>query len=91
MSSKHCRLYDENLVHNIIVSSGLSVYEYLKEHRDANSDEICEFLEVNAGYIIEETIEQINSAEEYPEQDDNEGDGDGNEEKDDNWTDYTEF
>jgi len=91
MSSKHCRLYDENLVHNIIVSSGLSVYEYLKEHRDANSDEICEFLEVNAGYIIEETIEQINSAEEYPEQDDNEGDGAGNEEKDDNWTDYTEF
>ena len=80
MSSKHCRLYDENLVHNIIISTGLSIFEYLSEHRSANSDEICEYLEINAGGIIEETIEQLNSADEYPEQEiDSEPDGDWSE------------
>jgi hypothetical protein len=83
MGSKHCRLYDENLVHNIIVSTGLSVYEYLKEHRNASSDDICEFLEVNSGCIIEETIDQINSADESSDQEDAEG-------KDDQWLDYEE-
>lgn len=67
MSGKHCRLYDENLVHNIIISSGLSVLEYLKEHADADSDEICEFLEINANAIIEDTIEELNNSEDCPE------------------------
>jgi hypothetical protein len=71
MSGKHCRLYDENLVHNIIISSGLSVLEYLKEHIDANNDEICEFLEINANAIIEDTIEELNSTDDCSEKDSN--------------------
>ena len=64
MSGKHCRLYDENLVHNIMISTGMSVLEYMKENKFANTDDICEFLEFNARSIIEDTIEQLNTPEE---------------------------
>jgi hypothetical protein len=30
MGSMHCRLYDENLVHNIIMSAAMEVVEYLR-------------------------------------------------------------
>lgn len=63
MGSKHCRLYDENLVHSIIISTGLSVLEYYKNNGEIDIDEICEYLEINANSIIEETIEQLNSRE----------------------------
>jgi hypothetical protein len=82
MSGKHCRLYDENLVHNIIVSSGLSVVEYLKEHGEADTDEICEFLEINANTIIEDTIEQLNNSDDCSEGDSNCGKSDS---IDENW------
>lgn len=64
MSGKHCRLYDENLVHNIMISTGMSVLEFLKENKFANTDDICEFVEFNAHSIIEDTIEQLNAPEE---------------------------
>jgi len=72
MGSMHCRLYDENLVHNIIMSAGLAVVEFLNENRHADSDEVCEYLEANADSIIEETIEQLNNSEDYIDKDDEE-------------------
>jgi hypothetical protein len=63
MSGKHCRLYDENLVHNIMISTGMSVLEFMKENKYANTDDICEFVEFNARTIIEDTIEQLNTTE----------------------------
>ncbi len=71
MAGKHCRLYDENLVHNIMVSTGLSILEYIRENGDLDSDDICEFIEANAPGIIEDTIESLNS-EGYSEEDDEE-------------------
>lgn len=68
MASKHCRLYDENLVHNIMLSTGLSIFEYIREHQNVDSDEICEFIEINAGSIIDDTIDQLNKDDEPPEQ-----------------------
>ena len=68
MGSMHCRLYDENLVHNIIMSAGLAVADFLNEHRDASSDDVCEYLEMHANTIIEDTIEQLNDGEDYPEE-----------------------
>lgn len=59
MASKRCRLYDENLVHNIMLSTGLSVLEYLRENADANSDEICDFVESNAEIIVNDTISHL--------------------------------
>ena len=73
MGSMHCRLYDENLVHNIIMSAGLAVIDFLNEHRNADADDVCEYLEMHADSIIEETIEQLNNSEEYPEKDDGDG------------------
>lgn len=78
MGSKHCRLYDENLVHNIMLSTGLSIMEFLKKNRSAGYDEVCEFVEINSNTIIEDTIEQLNSNEEDPEKGlDIEENGDG--------------
>jgi len=67
MAGKHCRLYDENLVHNIMISTGMSVLEYIRENKYANTDDICEFVEFNARTIIEDTIEQLNATEEAAE------------------------
>lgn len=67
MGGKNCRLYDENLVHNIMVSTGLSILDFLKENQGATTDDICEFVEVNAPTIIEDTIEHLNSMEDSAE------------------------
>lgn len=67
MGSMHCRLYDENLVHNIIMSAGLAVADFLHENRAASSDEVCEYLEIHANTIIEDTIEQLNDSDDEPE------------------------
>lgn len=76
MGSKHCRLYDENLVHNIMLSTGLSILEYLREHKEVDSDEICEFIEIHAGSIIDETIEQLNTEDDLPACEHNDSDND---------------
>lgn len=70
MGGKHCRLYDENLVHNIMISTGMSVLEYIRENKYANTEDICEFVEFNARTIIEDTIEQLNQGDENPPQKD---------------------
>jgi hypothetical protein len=59
MGSKRCRLYDENLVHNIMVSTGLSVLEYLRENAQSDLNEICDFVEANAETIIGDTIKHL--------------------------------
>jgi hypothetical protein len=59
MASKRCRLYDENLVHNIMLSTGLSVLEYVRENANVNSDEICDFVESNAEIIVNDTISHL--------------------------------
>lgn len=59
MASKRCRLYDENLVHNIMLSTGLSVLEYVRENINVNSDEICDFVETNADMIVNDTISHL--------------------------------
>ena len=66
----HCRLYDENLVHNIIISAGLAVADFLNEHGDADADEVCEYLEMHADSIIEDTIEQLNNGDDYQNRED---------------------
>jgi len=60
MKGKSCRLYDEELVHNIMISTGLSIVEYVKQSKSVDAIDICEFVERNAGSIIAHTIEDIN-------------------------------
>ncbi len=60
----HCRLYDENLVRNIMISTAVSILEYVKQNRQVNVEDICEFIEFNADDIIDETISNLNCEDE---------------------------
>ena len=60
MSGKHCKLYDEVLVRNIMVSTTQYVLDYGKDHQDATEDEVCGFIEANADGIIQYTIDEMN-------------------------------
>jgi hypothetical protein len=70
MKGSMCRLYDESLVRNIMVSTGLSILEYLKKHPNAEADDICDFVETHADTIIETTIRDINQYDENTEDND---------------------
>jgi hypothetical protein len=60
MKGKSCKLYDESLVRNIMISTGLSIIEYLRQFKDADAIDICDFIEQNADNIIQNTIEDMN-------------------------------
>jgi hypothetical protein len=46
-----------------MLSTGLSVLEYLRENTGANSNEICDFVESNAEFIVNDTISHLKGAE----------------------------
>ncbi len=64
MGKNMCRLYDEQLVRNIMVATGLSILEYVKSRRNASPNDICTFIESRAGTIIDDTINDINAVDE---------------------------
>lgn len=61
MKGSHCRLYDENLVRNIMISTGVSIMEFIKKNKSVETEEICEFVEFNADDIIAETIKNLSN------------------------------
>ena len=81
MESNRNRLYDENIVRNIMLSTGLSVVEYLRENTKADSEEIGDFIEANAEEIIDDTIKHLKSMEDFDEK----GSGQDNERKSNDW------
>ena len=60
MKGKNCKLYDENLVRNIMISTGLSIVEYIKQSKNVDAVDICDYIDRNADRIIEETIDDMN-------------------------------
>jgi hypothetical protein len=66
MKGKCCKLYDENLVRNIMISTGLSIIEYIKQFKNVDAVDICDFIEQNADHIIDNTIDDMNH--EFPEE-----------------------
>jgi hypothetical protein len=42
-----------------MLSTGLSVLEYVRENANVNSDEICDFVESNAEIIVNDTISHL--------------------------------
>jgi hypothetical protein len=44
-----------------MLSTGLSVLEYVRENNNVNSDEICDFVESNAEIIVNDTISHLKS------------------------------
>lgn len=53
----------------------MAVADFLQGHRSADPDSICEYLETHADAIIQDTIDQMNNSDDYPEK----------EEPDDTW------
>jgi archaellum biogenesis ATPase FlaH len=62
MEGKSCRLYDENLVHAIMVSTGLAIVDYIKQSKSVNATDICDFVEQNAEHIIRHTLDDMDRA-----------------------------
>jgi hypothetical protein len=60
MTGKQCKLYDENLVRNIMISTGLSIIDYIKQCKVVDTLDVCDFIEQNAQNIINNTIEDMN-------------------------------
>jgi hypothetical protein len=50
-----------------MLSTGLSIVEYMRENASADSDEICDFVEANAEVIINDTIRHLKNMNEYHE------------------------
>jgi hypothetical protein len=68
MKGKNCKLYDENLVRNIMISTGLSIVEYIKQFKSVDAIDICDYIDQNADHIIEDTIDDMNH--EFPDEKD---------------------
>jgi hypothetical protein len=60
MTGKQCKLYDENLVRNIMISTGLSIIEYIKQCKVVDTLDVCDYIEQNANTIISNTIADMN-------------------------------
>jgi hypothetical protein len=65
-TDKRYRLYDEHLVRNIMLSTALSVIEYIRENPHADSDEICDFIDANAENIMGDTVRHMKSIDDSP-------------------------
>ncbi len=63
MKGSHCRLYDENLVRNIMITTSVSIMDFVKNNKLANTEDVCEFVEFTADDIISETINNLNKDE----------------------------
>jgi hypothetical protein len=68
MTGKQCKLYDENLVRSIMISTGLSIIEYIKQCKVVDTLDVCDFIEQNAHNIINNTIEDMSHdhTDEFP-------------------------
>jgi hypothetical protein len=68
------RLYDENIVHAIMRSTGHTVIEYLRENGIAGADEVTDFVEVNFDEIIGATIRELRRSKDVETRDHGEDD-----------------
>jgi hypothetical protein len=62
MEGEHCRLYDEQLLKSIMVSTGLSVMDFLKVKAPYDEEEVCRYIENNADKIIDRTIDGLDNS-----------------------------
>ncbi|MDQ3002320.1 MAG: hypothetical protein M3Y08_13800 [Fibrobacterota bacterium] len=53
---EHLKMYDEELVKEIMISTALCVQELLMDDPDAVQDDIFDFVETNFKHIITETL-----------------------------------
>ena len=66
MEGRSCRLFDDEVVRSIMMSTGVAVLDYLRQGKTPDEDEVCDFVNANAEMIIADALEEM-------EQDDEEG------------------
>lgn len=54
--SEHLKMYDEDLVREIMISTALCIQELLMDDPQARQDDVFEFVETNFQHIITETL-----------------------------------
>ena len=62
MAHKRYTIYDAPVVHSIMLSTGLSVIEYLRDNPTADSEKINGFVENNFDDIIGSAIRDLKRA-----------------------------
>jgi hypothetical protein len=60
---KHRRLYEENLVYNIMLATSYYVKDLLEENPDLDDDDIYDFVDENYQDIIDEALEEFHKKE----------------------------
>jgi hypothetical protein len=64
MEGRSCRLFDDEVVRNIMVATGMAVLDYLRERKNIDEDELCDFVDANAEMIIADTLEEMGEHDE---------------------------
>ncbi|MBD3244148.1 MAG: hypothetical protein GF331_26385 [Chitinivibrionales bacterium] len=64
MEGRSCRLFDDEVVRNIMVATGMAVYDYLRQRKSIDEEELCDFVDANAEVIISDTLEEMGERDE---------------------------
>ena len=71
MGTPTCKLYDDDVVHAIMTSTAIAVMDWLRENRDADEEDLCDFVEANADGIIADALADLEDEGEESEPDGN--------------------
>ena len=61
MDGRTCKLYDEDVVRSIMISTGMMLLQYVKDKDVVDEEDACEFIESNAEAIINEALEGMDN------------------------------
>ena len=59
VEGRSCRLFDDEVVRHIMASAGVAVLDYLRQHKNVDEEEVCDFIDANAEMIIADTLDQM--------------------------------
>jgi hypothetical protein len=59
MEERSCRLFDDEVVRQIMITTGIAVFDYVRQHRFVDEAEINDFIDANADVFIADTLDQM--------------------------------
>jgi hypothetical protein len=63
MEGRSCRLFDDEVVRSIMMSTGVAVLDYVRQRKPVDEEEVCDFVNANAEMIIADTLEEMENDE----------------------------
>ena len=64
MDPMNYKLFDEEIVRNILLTAGISIFDFMKEKPSADIKDICDYINQGADRFIRETVENMRGFEE---------------------------